>query len=108
MPSGCRDPIPAAETLTTTYLTSHAMYVQRNIEARSCYHCCSGKATSITQSLCVFVALGIQRAMRMHHVICGLPRFRIFFPLFLINGTIFGKKVIEHKMCVLTFCTTFV
>ena len=25
------------------------MYVQRNIEARSCIHCCSGKARSITQ-----------------------------------------------------------
>ena len=27
-----------------------------------------------------FVALGIQHAMRMHHiVICGLPRSKIFF-----------------------------
>ena len=28
--------------------TRRAMYVQRNTEARSCNHCCSGKATSIT------------------------------------------------------------
>jgi hypothetical protein len=27
---------------------------------------------------------------------------------YLINGTIFEKKVIEYKMCVLIFCTTFV
>jgi hypothetical protein len=30
------------------------------------------------------------------------------FPHFLTNGPIFEKKVIEHKMCVLIFSTTFV
>jgi len=51
------------------------MYIQRNIEARSCNHCCSGKAVSITQLVCAFVALGTQHAMRMNHnIICGLPR----------------------------------
>jgi hypothetical protein len=39
----------------------------RNIEARSCYHCCSGKEMNITQPVCVFVALDIQHAMRMGH-----------------------------------------
>jgi hypothetical protein len=39
------------------------MHVQRNTEARTCNHCCSGKAMSITQTVCVFVALGIQHAM---------------------------------------------
>jgi hypothetical protein len=40
------------------------MYVQRNIQARSCNHC-----RSMTYSECVFVALGIQNGMYMRHII---------------------------------------
>jgi len=55
------------------------MYVQRNIEARSCNRCCSGKAVNITYFEDVFVALGIQLAMCMRHIaICSLPRSTIF------------------------------
>ena len=59
---------------------------------------------------CVSVALVIQHAMRMPHiVICGLSGYTIFFSHYLINGTIFGKKkVTEHKICFLLFSTTFV
>jgi len=45
------------------------MYVQRNIEARSCEHCCSGKAIIITYSEFVFVVFAIQHEMRMSRII---------------------------------------
>jgi len=61
-------------------------------------HCCRGKAISIAYSKCVSVVLGIQHAMRMRHIdICGLPRSTIFFPHYLINGTFFGKKLLNTK-----------
>jgi hypothetical protein len=44
-----------------------SLYVKRNVEGCSCNHCCSGKAISITYigNVCVFVALGTPREMRM-------------------------------------------
>jgi len=58
------------------------MYVQRNNEANSCHHGCSGKAVCTTYSACVFVALVIQHAMRMRRtVICGLSGCTTFSTL---------------------------
>jgi len=60
--------------------TRKAMHVQRNTEVRSCNHCCSGKAISIAYSECLSVALVIQHAMRVRHiVICGLLCSSYFF-----------------------------
>jgi hypothetical protein len=85
------------------------MYVQRKSEARSRNHFCRGKAINITYSECVS-SLN-HPACKAHApyyiVICGLSGSTVFFPHDLINGTIFGKKVIENKMCVLIFCTIF-
>jgi hypothetical protein len=49
---------------------------------------------SITYSECVFVALGIQHAMRVRYiVICGLSGSTVFFHIMTQNGTIFGKRI---------------
>jgi len=62
------------------YTTRQPMNVRRNIEERSCNHCCMGKTTSITYSECVFVVLGIQHVMCMRSIfICGPLRSTNFF-----------------------------
>jgi hypothetical protein len=58
--------------------------------------------------VCVSVALVIQHIKSMHRIIfCGLSGSAIFFPHYLINGTIFRKTLLNVK-CVLIFCKTFV
>ena len=58
---------------------------------------------------CVFVALGTQRVMRMHHtLICDYSGFPIVFPTLSHKLHDFRRKVIEHKMCVLICTTSFV
>jgi len=45
---------------------------------------------SIIQTVCAFVALGIQHATRMRHTIMWPATLYKIFPLYLTNDTIFG------------------
>ena len=70
------------------------------MEARSCNHCCSGKAINITYSDYVFVAPGIQHEMRMRNIfIFGIPRSAIFFSTLSHKRNDSLKKVIRNTMC---------
>jgi hypothetical protein len=60
-----------------------------------------------TTLVCVFVALGIQRAMSMRHIFIGdLPSSTIFFNIISQKHDFRKKKNIEHIMCVLIISTT--
>jgi len=49
----------------------------------------------------VFVALDTQHAMRLAGLYCHLWPVRLYqvFTHYLINGTIFGKILLNNKMC---------
>jgi hypothetical protein len=66
--------------ISGSYLQPKQCTQKRNIEALSCNHCCSEKATRMTYSECVFMALGFHHAMGMGHIItCSLSGSTIFF-----------------------------
>jgi hypothetical protein len=61
--------------------------------------------------VCVYVALVIQHAMRMRHmIICGLPGSRVYFHIISYMARL-KQRVIEHKWRVMIlytiWCATF-
>ena len=90
--------------------TRQAIYLQRIFEARWWNHCCSGKEISITYSEWVFVALVIQHAKHMRHiVICVLSCSTIYIFLALSHKRHdFTKRNTEYNIRVSNFSATFV
>ena len=91
--------------------TRKTTYVWRNTEARSLNYCCRGKAICVTYSewVRVCVVWVIQHAKRMRRII--LPSMAWLSPPYFSTLSHkrheFREKVIENKMCVLVFSTTF-
>jgi hypothetical protein len=104
------------------------MYVQRYIVTPSRNHCCHGNATIVPfLFVCIYVAVNnikvFSFVMQMQqwflvHCCRGTKYFVLLLTVIsinyyeresvLLNGTIFGTQIIEHKMCVLILFIHFV
>ena len=83
----------------------------RNIEARSCIRFCSEKTIIITSSEFSFVALVIQHAMCMRHIILSSLVYQGLLYVSALSHERQNsqkKNVFRHKIYVLTFSTNFI
>jgi hypothetical protein len=70
--------------------------------AYSCVRALVGVCARDGTCACARVALLIQHSTRRHIVICGLSGSTILFRHYFVNGTIFGKRLLNIK-CVFLF-----
>jgi len=80
-----------------------AMYVYRNMKARSRNNCCCGKQINITNSEFVSVASVIQPCSThaSYYMVDWFVRLHRIFLQYLINGTTFEKRLLNiHVRCV--------
>jgi hypothetical protein len=76
------------------------------MEARSRNHCFRGKARSITyyECVCLYSYVSSMQSACVVFYFRLLPvRLYHVFTHYLVNSTILGNSVIEHKICVLVF-----
>jgi len=70
-----------------------------NIEVLLCNRCCHGKAISVAFFECVSVVFVIQHANCMRCIMSSVASLAPpYFSTLSYNGTIFGKKIIEHEI----------
>ena len=111
--AGFEPTVPASERLWTHACTVRPLWPATvcsqiyifflcNIESRPWNQCCSGKTINVAYSESVFVALGMQHAMSMRHIVmCGLLACTLFFHIFSqteISDTSYWTQNFGHKL----------
>jgi len=90
--------------LSHTTIQAMDVYVKRDMETRSCNHCCSRKAINITYFESVFVAFFPKWETRMRHIFnVGLSGYTVFFPTSFYKRHNLRKKKLLDTDCVFWF-----
>jgi hypothetical protein len=85
------------------------MFVWRNIDVPSCNHDYSGKAISITNSECVYLALGIHNAMRTRATLSSVSCAALQYFSTLSHKLLdFRRKKLFYIKCVTIFPNKYV